>query len=212
MSTLSAAAGESLRARKKRDKEARIRAAALRLFRDKGYDATTTREVAERAGIAAGTLFLYVKTKEELLDFVFAGEIAAVVDAAWRTLPARGDVVTQLMHPFSRLLDFYAADLGIARLLVRDTFLPPPGARSLPLTMEFLSRLGAVVAAAQLGGQLADEVPALELAMHAFTLYVGAVLTLINQFAPVAEAKRNLHRALEIHLRGLRPAKPRRKP
>ena len=38
------------RAQKKRDKEARIRAAALALFREKGYAAATTREVAERAG------------------------------------------------------------------------------------------------------------------------------------------------------------------
>lgn len=205
MSTLSSE-GESVRERKKRDKEARIRAAALALFRDKGYEATTTREVAERAGIAAGTLFLYVKTKEELLDFVFAGEIAAVVDDAWRTLPHRGDVVTLLMHPLSRLLEFYARDLAMARLLVREAFMPSQGSRSVPLTMDFLSALSHVIAHEQATGALSSDVPPLELALHAFQLYVGAVLSLINGFVLLGDACEGLRRALEVHLRGLRPA------
>ena len=211
MSMISQAADGSRRARNKRDKAARIRKAALALFREQGFDATTTREVARRAGIAAGTLFLYVKSKDELVDFVFAGEIGRVVDEAFATLPARGDVVERLMHPFGRLIDFYAADLSIARLLVRDAFLPAPGARSLPLTMSFLQQLGDMVAAAQAAGALAAEVPALELGMHAFQLYVGAVLSVVNGFSPPAEANAMLARALTIHLRGLRPAPNRRR-
>jgi AcrR family transcriptional regulator len=214
MSTVISAADHSRRARKKRDKEARIRRAALSLFRERGFEATTTREVARRAGIAAGTLFLYVESKAELIDFVFAGEIARVVDEAFATLPARGDVVRRLMHPFARLIDFYAADLTIARLLVRDAFLPAPGARSLPLTMAFMQRLAALIGAAQSAGALGDDVPALELGTHAFLLYIGAVLGVINNVTAPADAKRMLERALAIHLRGLRPppAPGRKKP
>ena len=41
--------------------------AARRLFAEKGYEATRTREVALAAGIAAGTLFNYFKTKEDIV-------------------------------------------------------------------------------------------------------------------------------------------------
>jgi TetR/AcrR family transcriptional regulator, cholesterol catabolism regulator len=209
MSTLSVVelGGEgSKRDRKKRDKEARIRAAALELFREKGFADTTTRAVAERAGIAAGTLFLYVQTKEELVDFVFSGEIAAVVERAFSTLPPRRtDVVARLMHLFGALLDFYAADAALARVLIAEAVLPRPNARSLPLTFAFLQRLAGVIGEAQDDGKLIAAAESLELGMHAFTLYVGGVLTVVNGWGSAADAKQTLRRALEIHFLGLRP-------
>src|SRR4030095_2940339 len=109
----------SLRDKSAADKEARIRAAAVALWKEQGFEATTTRAVAERAGIAAGTLFLYVRTKDELADFVFRGEIERVVEERVATLPRRGDLVTRMMHLFVGLLELYARDLAVARILVR---------------------------------------------------------------------------------------------
>ncbi len=44
----------------------RIRDRALKLFQRKGFAQTTTRDIAAKAGIAAGTLFNYFSTKEAL--------------------------------------------------------------------------------------------------------------------------------------------------
>lgn len=44
-----------------------IHEAALRLFERDGYDAVTTRRVAEEAGVSAITLFRYFPTKEDLV-------------------------------------------------------------------------------------------------------------------------------------------------
>jgi AcrR family transcriptional regulator len=49
----------------------RILAGALRLFRKKGFDGTTTKMVSREAGIAEGTLFNYFKTKEDLALYFF---------------------------------------------------------------------------------------------------------------------------------------------
>ena len=54
------------RAVKKETTKARIVAAALALFRTKGFDATTTKAIARRAGIAEGTVFNYFPTKEHI--------------------------------------------------------------------------------------------------------------------------------------------------
>jgi AcrR family transcriptional regulator len=45
----------------------RILAAARQLFLAKGFDASTTRDIADSAGIATGTLFNYFATKESIL-------------------------------------------------------------------------------------------------------------------------------------------------
>lgn len=53
------------------NKRERIIEAAAKLFGDKGYHDTTTAEIAESAGVAAGTIYIYFSSKEELLVAVF---------------------------------------------------------------------------------------------------------------------------------------------
>src|SRR3954465_14634854 len=58
------------RERNKQEKLDRITAAARELFTERGVDEVTTQEIADQADIGAGTLFLYVKSKGELLLLV----------------------------------------------------------------------------------------------------------------------------------------------
>jgi len=63
----------SVRTKRERRKEARpgeLLSAALDLFLEKGYTATRVEEVAQRAGVSKGTLFLYFSSKEELFKAV----------------------------------------------------------------------------------------------------------------------------------------------
>ena len=50
------------------DKEIRIINAAINIFSEKGFESTRTREIAERAGIAEGTIFRYFPTKDAILE------------------------------------------------------------------------------------------------------------------------------------------------
>lgn len=63
----------TVRAKSARRKEARpgeLLAAALALFVEKGFAATRAEEIAQRAGVSKGTLFLYFSSKEELFKAV----------------------------------------------------------------------------------------------------------------------------------------------
>jgi TetR/AcrR family transcriptional regulator len=65
--------------RRTRRKEARpgeLLAAALDLFVEKGFAATRVEEVAQRAGVSKGTLFLYFPSKEELFKAVVRENIS----------------------------------------------------------------------------------------------------------------------------------------
>jgi AcrR family transcriptional regulator len=54
------------RQRKKAATSDRIRASALRLFREQGYDATTVEQIAAAAGVSHVTFFRYFPTKEDV--------------------------------------------------------------------------------------------------------------------------------------------------
>src|SRR6266513_5890075 len=64
--------------RRAQNKEAirrRIVTAALSLFQSKGFEATTTKAIARKAGIAEGTVFNYFKTKEDIALHFFELEV-----------------------------------------------------------------------------------------------------------------------------------------
>ena len=67
---------------RKRRKEARpseLTAAALSLFVEKGFSATRLEDVAQRAGVSKGTLYLYFDSKETLFKAVIQEGILPVV-------------------------------------------------------------------------------------------------------------------------------------
>jgi len=64
------------RSRRKDARPGELLAAALDLFVEKGYAATRAEEVAQRAGVSKGTLFLYFSGKEELFKAVVRENIS----------------------------------------------------------------------------------------------------------------------------------------
>ena len=64
------------RGRRKEARPGELLAAALELFVEKGFAATRSEEVAARAGVSKGTLFLYFPSKEELFKAVVRENIS----------------------------------------------------------------------------------------------------------------------------------------
>nr|HID12381.1 TetR/AcrR family transcriptional regulator [Anaerolineae bacterium] len=71
----------SRRERKKQETRQRLMEAALRLFREQGYDATTVEEIAEAADVAKGTFFNYFETKEAILPALAAWRLRQLEEA-----------------------------------------------------------------------------------------------------------------------------------
>jgi TetR/AcrR family transcriptional regulator len=79
LSKLISGASPEAAAKRERRKEARpgeLLDAALDLFVEKGFAATRSEEVAARAGVSKGTLFLYFPSKEELFKAVVRENIS----------------------------------------------------------------------------------------------------------------------------------------
>jgi AcrR family transcriptional regulator len=112
------------RERNKRDKRERIVESARSLFKKQGYSSTTSQQIARGAQIAAGTLFLYVKSKEDLLVLVFTNEMRDLIEDAFRDIDADAALLDQTNALFKRFVVYHARDVAIARELIRElTFL-----------------------------------------------------------------------------------------
>lgn len=85
---------------RQRRKEARpqeLLQAALELFVEKGFAATRSEEVAHRAGVSKGTLYLYYPSKEELFKAVVRHNLTPILGVG-------GDLVDSFEGPTSELL------------------------------------------------------------------------------------------------------------
>jgi len=79
MSALKSESGR--REKNKSATRARILAASLALFKEKGFEATTTKAIARKAKIAEGTVFNYFRTKEDIALYFFEQEVDAAIAA-----------------------------------------------------------------------------------------------------------------------------------
>jgi AcrR family transcriptional regulator len=114
-------APEGRRARKRRETRDRIADAAIQLFLDRGYEATTLDDIADAADVSRRSLFDYFPTKEDVLfarqdDFIVAltGELAKrPADEPWPVL---------IEHAFTQAIADATSPENIAiDLLVRST-------------------------------------------------------------------------------------------
>lgn len=197
----------SLRLQHKLDKRERLRRAAFELFTERGFDATTTKAVAERAGVATGTVFLYAKDKADLLFLVMHDRLASTVDDRFATLP-KGPLLDRLMHVFAGIFAMYGEHPAIAIAFVREL----PGAKGTnadqvnALTFAFLHRIAGLVREAQDQGELAPSIEPLRAATNVFTLYFGALLGWISGFTTLEAAlEPGLRSSLALQIRGLLP-------
>lgn len=67
--------------RRKEDRPQEITEAAFSVFAEKGYAAARVEEVAQRAGISKGLMYVYFRTKEELFKAVVKSVVVRRVDA-----------------------------------------------------------------------------------------------------------------------------------
>ena len=77
--------GKTVRRRRKDARPSELTAAALQLFIEKGYAATRLDDIAARAGVVKGTLYLYFDRKEALFNAVVReGLVPALSLSEWK--------------------------------------------------------------------------------------------------------------------------------
>lgn len=144
---------------KERTKE-RILEVALRLFREKGVEGTTTKQISKMAGIAEGTLFNYFKTKEDLALYFFQKETENLVhwfrnEARLRKAPL-AEKLFAIIHRQLEYLEPYQDFIGavFCRSLQPASSLSPLSFDSQELRLKYLRFIREVLAEAEQQGEI----------------------------------------------------------
>jgi len=98
----------------------RIHAAALSLFRKKGFDATTMRDVAAAADVALGAAYYYFPSKEALVLAYYERTHAQSTAQAEAVFATTEDIRTRLGAAFHSRLDVLARDRKLLSALFRS--------------------------------------------------------------------------------------------
>jgi len=114
------------RERNKLDKLARITAAAGELFAERGVDEVTTQEIADRADIGAGTLFLYAKSKGELLLLVQNSTYAGALEQGRADAAAADGVLAGVLAVIRPVVECNRKQVDNGRTYLREIVFGDP--------------------------------------------------------------------------------------
>jgi AcrR family transcriptional regulator len=90
------------------DTKALVRATALRLFRERGYAATTMRAIAQEAGVATGNAYYHFASKDHLVQELYLDVTREQARAARRVLADGGDLTARLRGVMLAAVDAFA--------------------------------------------------------------------------------------------------------
>jgi AcrR family transcriptional regulator len=192
--------GEGRRERNKREKRDRIVATAHSLFHEQGYANTTVQQISKGANIAAGTLFLYAKSKEDLLVLVFTNEMMELIENAYREIDPGLPFLDQVSALFKRFIAYHARDVGIARELIREiTFLSnrDRAADLVAITQAILDKLASFIDRAAERRELDARVDREVLASCLFAVYYQQLQTWLSGYVSRRQFERNMSAMLQ---------------
>jgi AcrR family transcriptional regulator len=179
----------------------RIVAAARELFRERGFDATSAEQIAARAGVAKGTVFLHGGSKERLLLLAYEADVLETATAALAAIDPAQPLPKMLFAVFSPFFRLYERDMALARRFVKEQVVLTHAENPLaPLTLNFVARLADLISARRADGELHPEVdPALG-AQISYALYQGVLVGWLAGWIPDAATRdRMLAGSLALH-------------
>lgn len=196
---------EAERPRRSGDKRERILAAAVRVFAKNGFYATRVSEVAKAAGVADGTIYLYFRSKDELLVSLFEDRVEKLLAFMKRELPLRKDARERLRAVIELQLGLLEDERDLAEVITvilrQSTKLMKEFAA--PRFMAYLDAIAKVVAEGQAEGVFRSDVSPGLVARATFGALDGIALTWALGRAEQGALGRAARQLADVILRGL---------
>jgi AcrR family transcriptional regulator len=200
-----------LREKNKIDKLHRIKVAARELFITKGFDDTTTREIALRAGVGIGTVFIYADNKRDLLFLVANDELAETTARAAASVGDDASCLQNLLTVFRHHYEFFGRQPELSRLMLREMIFYDSGRQAdrFQATRERVIKLvGAVMKQALDRGMVRSPEDPSFIGWVAFCIFqVELRRWLMTRELDIDKGIAALQRALQLFIQGLAPAK-----
>lgn len=198
-----------LREQKKQQTHDAIVAEAGRLFAEQGFQATTMAEIAEAAGVSAGTLYNYFGTKNTIVLAHIGAEVAEMVETGAAIVDAPPADVIVAVQKLTRVhLDRF---IGIERELLREMLAASfgPSSNLLPelirLDYLLLDQLSSLLQHFADTGDLHPAVDSAEAAIAVYSLLATQLIMYISvEDMSAAALRRAVAHQIQIVFTGLR--------
>jgi AcrR family transcriptional regulator len=112
------------------DAARRLLVAAVDAFAERGYHATTTRDIASRAGMSPAALYIHYKTKEELLQRISRIGHEKVLEILRTAARGEGGATERLADAVSSFVRWHAGRRTTARVVQYELDALGPEARA----------------------------------------------------------------------------------
>ena len=190
------------------DKRERILRAAVKVFARTGFHATRVSEVAKAAGVADGTIYLYFKSKEELLVSLFEDRVHKLLGFMREELQKQPTATAKLRKVIEMQLGLLEGERDLAEvvtvILRQSTKLMKEFAA--PHFPEYLDAIAKIVVEGQQRGELRKDVSPHLVARAVWGALDGVALTWALGRAEQGALARAAGQVADVFLRGLAPS------
>jgi AcrR family transcriptional regulator len=192
------------------EKLQRIKAAGAELFTSKGFDATTTLDIAERARVSLGVMFQCIQDKRDLLFQIYMDELEETRIRGFAKVKATMPLLEQLLVSETVMYRQLAKNIPLERIFFQELTFCPTSRHAQRLRESrslMIERIEHLILAAERDGLIkCDDEPSF-IARHMFLASQGAMRWWILGPKPnVAEGIEDLRRIYNLHLRALNPS------
>ena len=145
----------------KGDKRERILSSAMRVFASKGFFQSKVSDIAADAGVADGTIYLYFKSKDDLLISLFEAQMERVNSELRRAIDGAGDAREKLRSFTRAYMNLVAQNRHAAEVITIELRQSAKFMKEYknPRFAEFLKTLAGVIDDGQKKGQLRPDIP-----------------------------------------------------
>jgi len=189
------------------DKRQRILRAAVKVFAKSGFYAARVSEVAKAAGVADGTIYLYFRSKDELLVSLFEDRVEKLLSYLQKELPKLETATEKLRRVIELQLGLLEGERDLAEVITvilrQSTKLMKEYAA--PKFVSYLDAIAKVVAEGQAAGDFRKDVSPSLVARATFGALDGIALTWALGRADQGGLVRAAGQLSDLMLRGLSP-------
>lgn len=178
----------------KSDKREAILDAALDLFVERGFFGTAVPEIAERAGVGAGTIYRYFESKEALVNVIYReqktrfGEVALAVIAQRDAAPATVTMREAFRLLWTRMARFATEEQRAFVFMELHHHASYLDAESRALEQRMFQLFSGIIVAAQARGELKAAPPELMMGL-VLGAFVGVIRKCVEDARTLTDAE-----------------------
>ena len=134
-----------------------VLAAAVTLFNEQGYDATSVSDLAARLGLTKSAMYHHFSSKEELLETIFRSTWRRLLEGLNEIAESGKPAAEQVQDVCALVLRAWLADSDLVRVLVREVARSPQLQREVDEVAHAFAALERIVVGGQQRGELKPE-------------------------------------------------------